>query len=116
MEVLEFSKANVSVSPAVPGGIDPNEHLDVDSHAPLRVLVFVVNRPNRTYQTGRNHPALAGGLNHSGDYAIRRLRTAYKTISAVPWRLSFCIRLARCVSTVDNPTSRSVATSLFDRP
>jgi hypothetical protein len=34
----------------------------------------------------------------------------------VLWRFSFCIRFARCVSTVDNPALSGVATSLFERP
>ena len=34
---------------------------------------------------------------------MRPFRTAYRTISAVLWRFSFCMRLARCVSTVDSP-------------
>src|SRR5689334_22608262 len=50
------------------------------------------------------------------DHAIMPFRTAYSTISAVLCRFNFCIRLARCVSTVDSPRSSRVATSLFDRP
>ncbi len=49
-------------------------------------------------------------------YDTRLFRTAYNTISAVLCSPSFCIRFARCVSTVETPTSRMLATSLFVRP
>lgn len=49
-------------------------------------------------------------------YTIRPFLTAYRTISAVLWRFSFCIRFFRWVSTVDSPRSSKFATSLFERP
>src|SRR6059036_2491328 len=43
-------------------------------------------------------------------------RTAYRTISAALWRLSFCIIRVRCVSTVLVLRLSMEATSLLDRP
>ena len=64
-----------------------------------------------TYRPGGNQ-----GAAFVCGYTIRPFLTAYRTISAVLWRFSFCIRFFRWVSTVDSPRSSKFATSLFERP
>jgi hypothetical protein len=110
MDVPEVAQSHFSTLPSVPLTVNSNQQLVIGFHvlsASLRCLVLDV--------TGDCGTIRSMGEKSAGQ-EMSPFRTAYRTISAVLCRFSFCMRLARWVSTVDRPRSSSVATSLFDRP
>jgi hypothetical protein len=110
MDVPEIAQPHFSALPSVPFTVNSNQQFVIGFHVFLCLPAMSgTKRQRRSW----NHPVDGGETRRQ---EMSPFRTAYRTISAVLCRFSFCMRLARWVSTVDTPRSSSVATSLFDRP
>ena len=138
VDTLQVSESRAGRPPAIPLALHDDRRSLAYGQSMILIRAGLHQGPVR-YDAGlrtrhaysRRHPGYDvhppfGGLTHRPrgnqgaafvcGYTISPFLTAYRTISAVLWRFSFCIRFFRWVSTVDSPRSSKFATSLFERP